>query len=426
MRLYFSAPQVADKTNFCKNSFVKQLLFNGSRVVPPDQTWSAIKPVLKDFGITRVGEITGLDRVGLPVWIAIRPNARTLSVSQGKGLSDIAAKVSAAMEALELAHAEQPELVLRRATASEIAASGDLVDLGALPRARHSVFGTKTVVAWTKAVAWKTGAPIWVPFEIVNADASVQRIDGAGSFLHTTNGLASGNIAEEAILHGLCEVIERDAVALWEHAGPDAQTVSRIDLASINASVANDIVQRLRAADIEPIIWDVTSDIGIAAIRVALYDNTSDPVTRPLPVSMGAGCHPDRTTALCRALTEAAQSRLTAIAGSRDDLGRQRYRDAQSAYALNAFRCYAHDSAGQKPFNSIPNATTESVVEDLNLVITRLARAGLTQVLTVELSKPGMPVSVVRTIVPGLEGPTDSPSYLPGVRALARAAGRRE
>jgi len=141
---------------------------------------------------------------------------------------------------------------------------------------------------------------------------------------------------------------------------------------------------------------------------------------------MGAGCHPDRTTALCRALTEAAQSRLTAIAGSRDDLGRQRYRDAQSAYALNAFRCYAHDSAGQKPFNSIPNATTESVAEDLNLVITRLARAGLTQVLTVELSKPGMPVSVVRTIVPGLEGPTDSPSYLPGARALARAAGRRE
>jgi ribosomal protein S12 methylthiotransferase accessory factor len=143
-----------------------------------------------------------------------------------------------------------------------------------------------------------------------------------------------------------------------------------------------------------------------------------------LPVSLGAGCHLDRTIALCRALTEAAQSRLTAIAGSRDDLGRQRYRETQSAHALNVFRTYAHNNAGQKPYDSIPNTTTESVTEALDLVVTRLAQAGLTQVLTVDLSRPEMPVCVVRTIVPGLEGPTDSPSYVPGARVLAQATGR--
>ena len=124
---------------------MKQAVLNGSRVIPAEQTWRAIKPILKGFGITRVGEITGLDRVGIPVWIAVRPNARTLSVSQGKGLDDTAAKVSAAMEALEIAHAEQPQLPLRYATASEIATSGDgdVVDLNALPRMRSSLFGTK-------------------------------------------------------------------------------------------------------------------------------------------------------------------------------------------------------------------------------------------------------------------------------------------
>jgi len=64
---------------------MKNGLFNGSRVIPVEQTWSNISPILKDFGITRVGEITGLDRIGLPVWIAVRPNARSLSVS-GEGL----------------------------------------------------------------------------------------------------------------------------------------------------------------------------------------------------------------------------------------------------------------------------------------------------------------------------------------------------
>lgn len=414
----------ADGSTTGKGLCMGQTLFNGSRVRPPEQTWNAIKPRLREFGITRVGEVTGLDRIGLPVWIAIRPNSRTLSVSQGKGLNDTAAKVSAAMEALELAHAEQPELELKYATASEIASTGKLVDLSALPRARHSVFGTRTMVAWTSAVAWKTGAPVWVPFEIVNADASVQRMNGAGSFLHTTNGLASGNVAKEAILHGLCELIERDALALWGFAGSVKQAASRIDLASIDVSVAVDVIQRLRSAEIEPIVWDVTSDIGVATIRVALYDNTSDPVTRPLPVSLGAGCHFDRTIALCRALTEAAQSRLTAITGSRDDLGRQRYQETQSAHALNVFRTYAHDNAGQKPFTSIPNATTESITEALDLVVARLAQAGLTQILTVDLSRSEMPVCVVRTIVPGLEGPTDSPSYVPGARVLAQATGR--
>src|SRR5258708_20694123 len=112
------------------------------------------------------------------------------------------------MEALELAHAEQPELELKYATASEIASTGKLVDLSALPRARHSVFGTRTMVEWTSAVAWKTDAPVWVPFEIVNADASVQRMNCAGSFMHTTNGLASGYVAKALILHGHHDLIE--------------------------------------------------------------------------------------------------------------------------------------------------------------------------------------------------------------------------
>jgi ribosomal protein S12 methylthiotransferase accessory factor len=404
---------------------MEHLPFCGSRVRPPEQTWSAIKPVLGEFGITRVGDITGLDRIGLPVWIAVRPNARTLSVSQGKGLNDTAAKVSAAMEAIELAHAEKPNLEVHLATASEIGSAGKVVDLEALPRTRHTVFGTKTVIAWTKSLAWKTNESIWVPLEIVNADAGIQRMSGAGSFLHTTNGLASGNIVEEAVLHGLCELVERDAIALWEYSGSIAQAESRIDLDTIDIPIATEIVQRLRIAEVEPIIWDVTSDVGIATIRVALYDSTSDPVIRPLPASLGAGCHPDRTIALCRALTEAAQSRLTAIAGSRDDIGRQRYRETQSADALNAIRSYANDEVGRKPFGSIPTAVFESIAKHLNHVLAQLTQSGFADVLTVDLSRPGMPVSVVRSIVPGLEGAMDSPSYLPGARVLAQATRRR-
>src|SRR5262245_48977598 len=175
----------------------KESLRNGSRVVAPEETWSRIRPILPKFGITRVGDITGLDRLGLPVWIAVRPNARTLSVSQGKGLDDMAARVSAAMEAIEIAHAEQPGLAVEYASLREIAGRGDAVDIDTLPRMRGSVLGLTAAIPWTVAADWKTGAAVWVPYEIVHADATVPRMRGAGVFLHSTNGLSSGNIRDE-------------------------------------------------------------------------------------------------------------------------------------------------------------------------------------------------------------------------------------
>src|SRR4051812_30484027 len=65
---------------------------------------------LPRMGITRLTNVTGLDSIGIPVVQAIRPNSRSLSVSQGKGVDLDAAKVSAMMEAIELWHAERIEL----------------------------------------------------------------------------------------------------------------------------------------------------------------------------------------------------------------------------------------------------------------------------------------------------------------------------
>jgi ribosomal protein S12 methylthiotransferase accessory factor len=150
---------------------MEQVLSSGFRVRSPRQTWDAIRPRLREFGITRVADVTGLDRVGIPVWLAVRPNARTLSVSQGKGLDPDAARVSAAMESLELAHAEKPQIEIRNATAADIATVGEVIDLARLPCARHSVFGSATRLAWTPARRLGTAKTVWVPLEIVNADA---------------------------------------------------------------------------------------------------------------------------------------------------------------------------------------------------------------------------------------------------------------
>ena len=74
------------------------------------------------MGITRLGDITGLDYIGIPVVVAVRPNSRSVSVSQGKGLDLHQATASALMEAIEGFHAEEVGNG-RRATYQELAAN---------------------------------------------------------------------------------------------------------------------------------------------------------------------------------------------------------------------------------------------------------------------------------------------------------------
>src|SRR5690242_11549896 len=93
----------------------------------------ALQPKLAAVGITRLADVTGLDRVGLPVVLAVRPLGRSLAVSQGKGLTREQAAVSAILEAMELHHAERHRRPLRYGRDDEFAARLRLVDLEQLP-----------------------------------------------------------------------------------------------------------------------------------------------------------------------------------------------------------------------------------------------------------------------------------------------------
>ncbi len=94
------------------------------RVLTPAETLAALRPRLLDFGITRLARLTGLDEIGIPVWAAIRPNALTLAVSQGKGVDEAAAAASAMMEAIEVAIAERRDLPRLTLSPRAMAASG--------------------------------------------------------------------------------------------------------------------------------------------------------------------------------------------------------------------------------------------------------------------------------------------------------------
>ena len=198
--------------------------FKGShRIKSPEETIEATEDKLRLAGITRLTEITHLDRIGIPVFSAIRPTAQEGSVSiyAGKGATVEQAKASAMMEGFERYSGEKQDIDKERMIIDSYENIENAInpkDL-LLPKNLDSYNLNTTKLEWIEATDIISEKEIYIPANAVFHPYIPSR-DKIPSpialFKGNTNGLASGNIIEEAILHGIFEVIERDAWSIFE------------------------------------------------------------------------------------------------------------------------------------------------------------------------------------------------------------------
>ncbi len=393
----------------------KHYLYGTHRTCAPEETLARLQPLLPLMGITRIANVTGLDRTGIPVVMVCRPNARSMTVSQGKGLTLAAAKASGVMEAVEIWHAEHILRPLKLASTDEMRSEHRVADLAALPQARDSRYTPALPLLWIEGEDLLDGGPLWVPFELVSANYTLPLPPGSGCFQANTNGLASGNHRLEAISHGLCEVVERDARTLWMHEPDEAQAGRVINPESIDDDACRGIIARYRQAGLDVRIWDTTTDVGIACFVCLLLGRDGDDADP----EFGAGCHPVRQIALLRALTEAGQARNTYIAGARDDYLPQWYSPSARARRQARFRGLLAAPAAPRACAQAPSFESPSIEDDLQWMLARLRGAGIGQAIAVNLTQDAIGIPVVRMIVPGLEGAMghEGGDYAPGSRA---------
>jgi ribosomal protein S12 methylthiotransferase accessory factor len=361
----------------------------------------ALAPAL---GITRVTDTTWLDRIGIPVYAGIRPGAApgSLCVNAGKGLRPAEAEVGAYMEAIEYACAEYGHVSLptRSLTPAQLtaqpAARFRFLDL--CPLLGRAVDPAQPVVC-VPSEDIDTGEQVWIPAELVYVPYRAnpgQRIFGS-----STNGLSSGNSLAEATLHGLAELIERDVHA--HHLINDTSVL----VATINTPTpVQALIDRIVASDLEVVLRHTANEFGLPFFHSYILEKDPDAA---VSVAFGCGLHLYSDIAAVRAIAEAAQSRLTAIHGGRDDLidrydffagaGRDTETEATAAFRAAICRVEPHCAFGQvadlPPLNSVTEALTR-----LRAV---LRARGFAQTLRVDLSPPDSGIAVVRTIVPGLE-----------------------
>jgi YcaO-like protein with predicted kinase domain len=364
----------------------KTVLSGTHRVCSPEETLARIQPFLSSIGITRVADVTHLDDLGLPVIQAVRPNSRNLAVSQGKGITKALAAASALMEAIELWHAEEPLLPARWEEIGTLQPSlpYSLYDLNL---SEQHLLHDALRLEWFPARILGNGEETYIPADYVRLNFTVQPTWLLPTFFVSSNGLASGNVQEEAILHGLYEVIERDTLA---RARAGTLQALPIDQHTIDGTASQHILECFRRAGATVSVYGLVGPTGIACFEVHLSSPSYATVMK------GSGCHLDRDVALSRALTEAAQVRLAVSAGARDDIQHRAYTE------IRQMRPPARPASTQVAvhFHTMPTYSNSTLNADLNLLVGRVGAVAPCPPLVVDLTRPDLNIPVVFVVVP--------------------------
>jgi len=379
------------------------------RCLTPEATLARIKPHLSSLGITRIGEITGLDSLGIPVALATRPNSFSLSVNLGKGRDAASARASAAMEAAEIAIAERlPERGIK-ASASVLASTGHkLVDLGRIARCQPHRLDPDEPLLWVKGRSLFTGEAVMVPWALVGLDHRPGAQGYHDAFEVATDGLASGNMLAEAVLHGLCELVERDAYAQLELMPVQRLDARRRSVQAMGPQLAR-LLELIARRGLALRLFEMTSDIAIPAYFAILSQAERDESEFYSWSSLcgGCGCHPSPERAMIRAVTEAAQARIAMAAGARDDLPPSHYQPGDRFMRETTQDMFgtAMRIDGARLQRNEPVATTTCFGERILHVLNALARVGIDEAIVVELDSGPVDARVARVIVPDLQIP---------------------
>jgi ribosomal protein S12 methylthiotransferase accessory factor len=314
------------------------------------------------------------------------------------------------MEALELATAEDPPVEAIVASASTL--SRDRCEHETLPSLlRHGRgFSRERIRDWYRGYEIGTGRLVLVPADAVRVDGCRDLEAGEADYWQSSDGLAAGNTLEEAVLQALLERIERDATALWTLAGGNELRAKCIDPRSLGSNELDRLVSQVEGARLRLRLFDITSDVGIPC-HYCVIGPALTPPRRLFDLAAGAGCHLTAPDSAVRAVLEAAQSRLTVIAGLRDDFLPSHYAVTPDLGLL--------DYLDVDPIAPSPSSEGCDCMSWAGIV-SQLEGVGVARLVFVPLAAPASPFAVAKVFAEGLEHPPGARAARFGRRALSR------
>lgn len=355
-----------------------------------------LKSMFPDLGITRLGNLTGLDTLNIPVWFASRPNSRGLSVAQGKGCGHPAAQIGAVMEAAESAIAENHEaLALRLASLDEMENEGlPVVPLGKLSRCGKRAVIADVDRAWIEGFQLGTGDAVFAPYELIGMDMRPNSGWDYDSFQMSSVGLAAGASRDGAIEHALLELIENDNSLLNEMFGLNPPFAMPVHYQRGQYQALDAQVDRVRQAGIMPYFYNLRGAVDLPVIACFLKREINADSKGSERVEGGVACRLCAGDAALAALSEAAQTRLVNIAGVRDDL-------MKSSFEIN-HAALSKPGPDAPQLCSIVSGSADDNRAPVDAIVAALAAVGIEEIFVFPLTPPESRFHVVRVLVPHL------------------------
>lgn len=372
------------------------------RVYDSQATLKNLEGIQEHVGVSRIADITDLDRIGIPIISTIRPGAAkgAISIYSGKGATMEQAHISGMMEAVERTFAEH--------TVDYDPVSGTYEEMAKKYRTLHpdelilpEPLAPSTILEWVVGYDMLNDIEVFVPANAVYHPYSPKLIPTTSGpavpiFRSNTNGLASGNVLEEAILHAFLEVLERDALSVAEYSKMSGSEI----IINKDDGILYDLKKKFDDASVEVRLWLLPSDTGICTV-VAASDDTE--LKDPALLVMGAGSHLKPEIAISRALTEVAQSRVVQIHGAREDTDREEYARIIGYDTLRRMNKQWYDEPKTTvSVSELEDLSSGGPAENIRKVLAGIAQVA-NKAIIIDLSHDGISIPVVRAIVPGFE-----------------------
>jgi len=353
------------------------------RICSPEETFEKIQGALKKIETIEIKNIQHLDKINIPVYYLTRKvivdGKEGVAIHYGKGANEIQSKVSACMEAIERFSASYDKDKVKEKPDNPINVN-DLI----LPQ-----YADKNVKDWVEGIDI-------INDEIVDVPADAVFYPNSGKlFRGNTNGLASGNSLDEAILHATLEVIERDA---WSLADLSRKIPRKINPEDAKNPLIHELLEKYEKAGVKITLKDLTSEFDIPVVAAISDDLSRD----PLMLCVGVGCHLHPEIAILRALTEVAQSRASQLHGFRRDAKlREEFTSKIPYERLKRIHRKWFEFEEEINIADMPNNASYDLKNDLKFIKDKISEFGFDKLIYVDLNKVG--VDAVRVIIPKME-----------------------
>ena len=287
------------------NDAFKSFTLDQDKILPPEETVKRFREKLAGTDLNILDSTERIDngRLGIPVYFsncgkdAIRLTGTKKQM--GKGATPQQAEASAVMELAErfslfsFADDRKNFIIGKYADLKNEALSFEMIAKSVHDDSRDLEQAKKIFeelpLKWTKAYNLTHNKEILVPFDWFFA-------------INEFNGASAGNCTEEAVLQGICEVVERHVSSIISR---DNLNVPAIDADTATDPMVVEMLQKYKTAGIKLYLSDFSLDLGISSVGVMAFDPASFPETSEIVWT--AGTTPDPQKALSRALTETAQ-----------------------------------------------------------------------------------------------------------------------